>query len=303
MSDVPESPTRTVAIRHWVSALRPTHWVKNLLIAAPMVFGHATLSPSLLVTLVVTFLACSMAASAGYLFNDVLDRASDRAHASKAARSVSLGYIDVSSAILVAVTLAIAAIVLAGTVSLECAALIAVYLGLTGAYSVRLKRLPVIDVCVLAILFSLRLQIGGVASGIAVSGWLFAFGCCLFLSLALAKRLDEVVASDRTHGEVVPGRAYGPADAAALARGAIICGGAAIGVLVAYISLRAGDVYLYKQPEWLWLSTALVALWLAHMLRRAATGRLHGDPVVVAATDRVSLALAIAVAVTIALAV
>lgn len=300
MSDGLELRTGTDVFRHWMTALRPAHWVKNLLVAAPMVFGHATLTPSLVVSLVAAFVVCCLAASAGYLVNDVHDRGSDRIHTSKRSRPVTLGLIDPRQAMGVALVLAAAAIGLAYLISPAAGALIIGYLVMTTAYSRWLKQLPVIDVCVLALLFALRLQIGGVASDIVVSGWLFAFGCCLFLSLALAKRLDEVVTSDRAR---VPGRAYGPGDAAALTRGAILCGTAAIGVLVAYIWLRAGDIYVYRQPDWLWLSTALLAFWLAHMLRRAAGGRLHGDPVVVATSDPISLALAVAVAATIILAV
>lgn len=303
MSDGLDLRTGTELFRHWLTVLRPTHWVKNLLVAAPMVFGHAALTPSLIMSLAAAFVVCSLAASAGYLVNDLLDRSSDRMHARKRLRPIALGLIDPRNAAGVALALAAGSIALAYVISLELAALTVAYLALTAVYSRWLKSLPVIDVCILALLFSLRLQIGGVASDIVVSGWLFAFGCCLFLSLALAKRLDEVVTSDRAQGEIVPGRAYGPSDAVALARGTIICGTAAIGVLVAYISLRAGDIYVYRQPDWLWLSTALLAFWLARMLRRAAAGQLHGDPVVVAATDPISLSLAIAVAATIILAV
>ncbi len=303
MSDGLELRPATRVFRYWVAALRPAHWIKNLLVAAPVVFGHAALTPSLIISLAAAFAVCSLAASAGYLVNDVLDRGSDRLHASKRLRPIALGLIDPRNALGVACALATGSIALAYLVSPGLAALTVAYLALTTVYSRWLKRLPVIDVCVLALLFSLRLQMGGVASGIVVSGWLFAFGCCLFLSLALAKRLDEVVTSDLARGEVVPGRAYALSDAGALARGTIICGMAAIGVLVAYIWLRAEDIYIYRHPDWLWLSTALLASWLAYMLRRAGAGRLHGDPVVVAATDPVSLALAIAVAATIILAV
>jgi len=303
VSDGLELRSATELFRHWLTALRPAHWVKNLLVAAPMVFGHAAPTPSLLMSLAAAFVVCCLAASAGYLVNDVRDLASDRAHASKRTRPITLGLIDPRQALAVASALAAGSLALAYLISPAAAAFVAAYLALTAAYSWWLKRLPVIDVCGLALLFALRLQIGGVASDIVVSGWLFAFGCCLFLSLALAKRLDEVVTSDRAHGEAVPGRAYGPGDAPALMRGAILCGTVAIAVLAAYISLRAGDIYVYRQPDWLWLSTALLAVWLAHMLRRAAAGRLHGDPVVVATSDPISLGLAITVVASIILAV
>lgn len=290
-------------LRAWISSLRPAHWIKNALVGAPAVFGHASLTPSLAMSLVAAFFACSMAASAGYLVNDVLDRGSDSLHARKRLRPVALGVIEPKLAVRVATALALAAVLLAYAMSPIAATLVAFYIALTVVYSRWLKRLPVVDVCVLALLFVLRLFVGGIATNIAVSGWLLGFGCSLFLSLALAKRLDEVVTSGRAAGESVPGRAYGPDDIAVLTSGMLICALTAIGVLIAYMLLPAGDLYLYRQPEWLWLSTAVLALWLWYMLRRAATGQLHGDPVVIAASDPVSLVLAAAVTVTLILAV
>jgi 4-hydroxybenzoate polyprenyltransferase len=281
----------------WMVVLRPAHWIKNLLVAAPMIFGHAVPTPSLFFSLASAFVICSLAASAGYLTNDLIDREADRAHVSKRFRPVALGLISPPHALMAAVAFSVAAIAVSqGLFSPEMTALVAVYLGLTATYSRWLKRLPIIDVIVLASLFSLRLLVGGEASGIVVSGWLLAFGCCLFLALALAKRLDEVIAYRGQDKRAVPGRPYGKSDAVALRLAIAVSALASIAILVAYVGLRGGDVYLYRQPEWLWLSVGLLALWLAHMVRRANAGRLHGDPIVIAASDPVSLLLAAGVA-------
>lgn len=288
----------------WVGALRPAHWIKNVLVAAPMVFGHASPTPWLIWHLAVAFAICSLAASAGYLLNDYLDRDADRLHASKRNRPIALGLIQPSHALLAAAALGFGALILAQALFPPVmTGLVATYLLLTASYSRWLKRLPGVDVCVLAGLFVLRLLIGGVASDIVVSGWLMGFGCSLFLSLALAKRLDEAVAGAARGIDAVPGRPYRSGDAAALRMATIATACIALAVLVAYVGLRAGDVHLYRQAGWLWVSVVLLALWLAHMVRRAASGRLNGDPVVVAASDPMSLMLAAGVAATLILAV
>ena len=288
----------------WLGALRPAHWIKNALLAAPMVFGQASPTPWLIWQLAVTFVICSLAASAGYLLNDTLDRDADRLHASKRNRPVALGLIQPSHALLAAAALGFGALILAQALFPPVmVALVVLYLLLTAAYSRWLKRLPVVDVCVLAGLFALRLLVGGVASDIVVSGWLLGFGCSLFLALALAKRLDEAVAGATRGIDAVPGRPYRSGDAAVLRVATIAAACIALAVLIAYVGLRVEDITFYRQPAWLWASVVLLALWLTHMFRRAASGRLNGDPVVVAASDPMSLMLAAGVAATLILAV
>lgn len=288
----------------WIAALRPAHWVKNVLVAAPMVFGHALPTPWLFLHLAVAFAICSLAASAGYFLNDTLDRDADRLHASKRNRPIALGLIQPSHALLAAAALGFGALILSQALFPPVmTGLVAVYLLLTAAYTRWLKRLPVVDVCVLAGLFALRLLVGGVASNIVVSAWLMGFGCSLFLSLALAKRLDEVVAGASRGTDAVPGRPYRSGDAAPLRIATIASAFVALAVLVAYVGLRAGDLNFYRQPGWLWVSLVLLALWLTNMFRRAASGGLSGDPVVVAASDPMSLMLAAGVAGTLILAV
>jgi 4-hydroxybenzoate polyprenyltransferase len=288
----------------WVGALRPAHWIKNVLVAAPMVFGHASPTPWLIWHLAVAFAICSLAASAGYVLNDYLDREADGLHGSKRNRPIALGLIHPSHALLAAAALGFGALILAQALfSPVMTALVAVYLLLTASYSRWLKRLPVVDVCVLAGLFALRLLVGGVASDIAVSAWLMAFGCSLFLSLALAKRLDEAVAGAARGVQAMPGRPYRSSDATALRIATIATASVALAILVAYVGLRAGEVNFYRRPGWLWVSVVLLALWLTNMFRRAASGRLNGDPVVVAASDPMSLMLAAGVAATLTVAV
>lgn len=281
----------------WLASLRPAHWIKNALVFAPMVFAHQELTASLLLKLVLAFLLCSLVASAGYLVNDIQDRNADRQHAGKRARPVAAGTVDITTAGLTAVGLSATAFMAAILFfDVGMAILLAVYLGTSVLYSAGIKRLPLVDVFVLSAFFCWRLYVGGAASGTKVSVWLLAFAFSLFLALAVAKRLDEVATMDRMAEGVLPGRAYGRRHLSALL---LVSAGLAvitIGTLCAYIALRAGPDGLYRHEQWLWLSTALLSGWLLHVIARASAGRLHGDPVIFAASDPLSLVLAVAVA-------
>lgn len=58
------------------------------------------------------------------------------------------------------------------------------YMAITTAYSFRLKAVMVGDAIVLASLYTIRIWIGAVAIGVALSFWLLLFSVLLFLSLA-----------------------------------------------------------------------------------------------------------------------
>src|SRR5436853_5338485 len=86
------------------------------------------------------------------------------------------------------------------------------YLILTLAYSYRLKRIPLLDVFIIGVLFTLRIVMGAEVLGIAHSPWLLSFALAFFLSLALAKRHAEVMAAAGNHAEEIAGRGYRGAD-------------------------------------------------------------------------------------------
>jgi 4-hydroxybenzoate polyprenyltransferase len=278
----------------WVVALRPLHWIKNLLLLAPAIFAQVAPTPLLAWHLAAGIVICSSAASAGYLWNDVADRSSDRLHSTKRFRPIAAGLLDPLHAAVAAATLCLLALLIAFVLfSPMLAALVAGYLVATVGYSGLLKRIAVLDVLVLASLYLWRLLIGGAVSGVTVSWWLLGFGFCLFVTLALAKRLDEVAATSNVHRGAVPGRAYRARDLGGLRLGAWFCGSLSIAALLAYVAFSPLAESNYRHQICLLAASALTAWWLVHILRSAATGRLRGDPVVFAASDPLSLLLAI----------
>ncbi|WP_197426927.1 UbiA prenyltransferase family protein, partial [Caulobacter sp. CCH9-E1] len=189
--DRSQSRPRSVMLA-WIKALRPTHWVKNVLVFAPLVLAGRTSDVAAWVGAGFAFIALSAAASAGYLVNDIRDREADRLHPEKCNRPFAAGELEARSGKILAVALAAFGAWLAGIWSLPLGLTLVVYMIGTVAYSTGLKREPVFDVVALAALYMLRLAAGGVASGAALSQWFLAFGGLFFLSLALAKRHTEL---------------------------------------------------------------------------------------------------------------
>jgi 4-hydroxybenzoate polyprenyltransferase len=176
----------------YVELARPLHWVKNAFVLAGIVFGHAWDDASLLSAALVTTLAFCLASSAVYAFNDSIDAEQDRDHPDKRERPVARGAVGKREAFAIAGTLAAAALAAAAWVGATATGIVAVYLVLNVAYTLGLKRVPVIDVFVIAAGFMLRLLAGTSGIGVEPSQWLLACGFLLTLFLGFAKRRAEL---------------------------------------------------------------------------------------------------------------
>ena len=84
------------------------------------------------------------------------------------------------------------AVALSLLLSLPFAITLDFYVALTISYSVFLKRKMLIDVVVLAMLYTVRVIAGGVLIGVEISEWLLAFSLFVFTALALMKRYTEL---------------------------------------------------------------------------------------------------------------
>lgn len=294
MSEVarPVAAQRT-PLRCWLGAARPAHWSKNALLLVPVVAGQVEPSLELFGHMAVGFILMSMAASAGYMFNDLIDRPSDRQHPSKFRRPLAAGRIrgrdaGVLAFALAALSLGLAQFILGSGVAI----LLASYLLLTMLYSSALKRIPVLDVAVLATLYVLRLFVGGEIAGVVLSFWLICFGFTLFLTLAVAKRMDELAVQPAGVRRMLPGRPYCREHFVTVLRTCVASAVVTISILALYVAVSQNAEDIYRAHVWLWGATVLLGLWLAHILRQAAKGQLLGDPVLFAVSDAASLGLA-----------
>lgn len=281
------------AIGPWVKALRIHQWLKNTLIFVPLVASGQITNFTLLSQCLLAFLAFSMLASSVYILNDLLDVEADRRHGSKRHRPFASGRLSISSGVAAAPVLALAALVVALFLPPLFAGVIVGYGVITSAYSIWLKRQVIVDVMLLASLYTLRILAGSAATGIEPSFWLLALSMFMFLSLALTKRYSEL-RLEVAEGRLIPGRGYMSSDLPVIL--SLGVGSGLVAVLILALYTQAAVVpALYPAPEWLWLVPPLILYWVCRLWMKAGRGEVDDDPVVFAARDWQSLTIVVAV--------
>lgn len=282
MTEAAARPAPTAAL---VRALRPHQWVKNLLLFVPILLDHRLTQPEVVGRGVVAFAAFCLAASGAYVLNDLLDLEADRGHPIKRHRSFASGALAPGVGYVVAPLLIGASLVVgAGLFAPGFLALLLLYIGLTTAYSGYLKRIVVLDVLLLAGLYTLRVLAGITASGVRFSTWLLAFSTFLFLSLAFLKRHGELASLSDHPAPAVRRRGYLPQDMEWLRT--MGAASAYLAVLVLALYLNSDEVVkLYRKPAVLFLVCPLLLYWTSRMWLLAHRGRINEDPIVAAARD------------------
>ena len=183
--------------------IRPHQWLKNVFVMIPMFFGGSLLDPSDIRASVVTFFAFSFIASSVYCFNDIIAVEADRRHPVKCKRPIASGAISVRSAWAL---MALMFLLSVGTVCLldtythviNVGLVILIYYILNILYCSKLKQYAIVDVCIIAFGFVLRVLAGGFATDIALSKWLVLMTFLLTLFLSFAKRRDDVLRMNET---------------------------------------------------------------------------------------------------------
>ncbi|MFP2908076.1 UbiA family prenyltransferase [Pyxidicoccus sp. 3LFB2] len=279
-----------VGPRIWVKALRVHQWAKNALVFVPVLAAHKVLDGDLLLKAVLGFVAFSLCASSVYVLNDLLDLDSDRRHPTKCKRPFAACALPVSTGVVLAPTLLLAGAAVCLLLPPAFAALLATYYALTLAYSLRLKQVVMLDVLVLAGLYTVRIFGGALAVGVPTSSWLMMFSMFLFLSLALVKRLSEVRRLRLTNESAAHGRGYLAQDYEQLASLGAAAGQVSVLVLALYITSKEVTA-LYSHPERLWLLCPVMLYWVGRVWVLAHRGLVNEDPLVFALRDRVSYAV------------
>jgi phosphoglycolate phosphatase-like HAD superfamily hydrolase len=137
----------------WLKALRVHQYAKNVLVFVPLLTAHIYTFPFLL-NAVLAFVAFSLCASSVYVLNDLVDLDADRRHPKKRYRPFASGEIPIAHGILAIPVLLVLAFGCAFMASLPLVGVLAGYLALTLAYSLKLKRKLLVDVVVLAVLYT-----------------------------------------------------------------------------------------------------------------------------------------------------
>jgi len=296
-------------LKAWLKAIRLHQWAKNTLIFLPFLLAHEWNRPGALgsaIGVVIAFLSFGLCASATYIVNDLLDIEADRRHHSKRRRPFAAGNLSALSGVMVIVLfLAISATLALALPHITAHyrvpqqiphsffAWLVLYAVTTTAYSLLLKRVVLVDVVVLAGLYTVRIFAGGAACIVDVSKWLGGFSVFFFLSLAFVKRFAELESLRLRDKAPTNGRGYLLNDIEQLRAFGTSAAYASVVVLLVYISNL--DTHLYHSPGRLWLLLPVMLLWISQLWLLASRGELNEDPVVYAITDRRSLLLGVLV--------
>lgn len=285
-----------------IRALRPYQWVKNVLLLLPLLLAHVLPWQSQAagrqwLNALGGFLAFCLTASAIYVINDLKDTEADRLHPSKRHRPFASGSLSTAAGPPMVLGLIVVASLLCFFLPLAFGPALAAYAALGAAYSLWLKQRLLLDVFVLAGLYTLRLLAGGYAGQVEVSKWLLAFSIFFFVSLAFAKRYAELRWLEGQGQVEARGRNYTTADLRVVENAGIASGYLSVLVLALYINDASGAASkLYVTPGFLWLLCPLMMYWVTRIWFVAGRGALVDDPILFAIRDRVSwgvLALAI----------
>ena len=280
-------PREVSRLSAFVRALRPHHWVKNLIIFVPLLTSHQLSNLTLLARAGWAFAAFCLCASAVYMLNDLLDLDSDRQHPAKKARPFASGELPLAAGLVAVPLLLAAAVAFAATLSWSFVSMLACYFLLTTAYSWFLRQIALLDVFTLAGLYTVRLGAGGVATGVEISFWLWVFSMFIFLSLALVKRFVELLALSQQKEPNLRGRGYLGRDLELVASLGSSCGFLAVLVLALYVNSQ--DVLiLYHRPKLLLLGCPILLFWISRVWLIAHRARMADDPIVFALRDWVS---------------
>jgi 4-hydroxybenzoate polyprenyltransferase len=281
-------PGSKASLRTWIKAIRLHQWIKNGLIFVPALLAHVITAPPVLARGLMAFVAFGLCASSVYVINDLFDLNADRQHPRKRHRPFAAGQLSIRSGFSAAAVMLIASAGLAAAVNLRFLGVLAGYYVTTWAYSLRLKRVPLLDVMILAGLYTLRIIAGAAAMEIPLSFWLLAFSVFMFLSLGFVKRYAELHDASRAGRLLGHARGYGESDLPLIMSLGTAAGYSSIVVMALYINSSDSES-LYHHHKPLWLICPLMLFWISRVWIVATRGAMHDDPVVFALRDRFSL--------------
>ena len=270
-----------------VRELRPHQWLKNLLVLVALFTAQKLEHPTLVLHALAMLVAFCLVSSSVYVLNDLADLPADRGHATKHLRPLASGELSTLSAWVLWPLLAAAGGALAAlTLPLSaCLWLLSYYAG-TLFYTFGAKRQPILDVIVLAGLYTVRIIAGAAAIDVPVSIWLLTFSMSIFTSLALVKRVSELTRAVETGGPL-RGRGYEVRDLTTLKSLGVTASYAAVVVLALYVHDPATS-RLYDTPSILWVVVPVLLYWSSRLWLLADRGEINEDPLLFATHDRIS---------------
>lgn len=263
--------------------LRPHQWVKNTFIFIPLFFGGSLFDMADWTSSLVAFVAFSFAASAIYSINDIVDVEADKKHPKKCKRPIAAGLVSKRQASLLAIILAIAALALPFLLNnWMLSVVIALYLTMNLCYCIRLKHYAIIDVCIVAMGFVMRIVAGGVATDIVLSRWIVMMTFLLTLFLSFAKRRDDVLIMNETG--MAPRKNTSRYNLTFINQAITITGGV---MLVCYIMYTVSPEVIerFNSPN-LYMTSFFVILGLLRYIQLTVVDERSGEPTRLVLSDR-----------------
>lgn len=254
--------------------LRPHQWVKNAFILAPLFFTPAAMTVGNVEKVWLGVLCFSALASAIYILNDTMDRASDRQHPTKCKRPLAAGTVPLPLALVVMTVLATGGLLLAYALTPGFLILSLIYLGVNLGYSLGLKKISILDVMLVSLGYVLRVFGGAELIGVRASEWIIVCTGLVSLFIALAKRRDDIVKDlGKDHRKALAGYNLPFLDTAIAMMLA--------GLLVSYLiyTVEAGIHNLY-------LTTPFVIMGVLRYLQIALVEHRSGSPTTIVLTDK-----------------
>ncbi len=263
-------------------------WTKNLLLFLPILMAHQLLDFDKFIQLLIGFFIFSLTASGIYTINDLFDLESDRSHSQKRNRPLASGKFPIQLGIILPPILILFSQTFAFFfLPYKFFLVLLLYFILTTAYSFYLKRIIILDILILASLYSIRIIAGGYIVDIYLSPWLLTFSMFIFLSLAIAKRYIELHNLKLNNNYSPAGRGYRTGDIDLL-RGLGTASGY-ISVMVFALYINSKDIVsLYTNPMLLWAVVPLLLFWITRIWFLAARGEFDEDPLVFTIKDKIS---------------
>lgn len=286
-------PTRPSTARLLLKAMRPHQWIKNLLVAVPLVTAQMLGDTSAVLRTLLAMALFSLVASSVYLLNDLIDIPSDRQHPAKRRRPFASGELSLIVGWVVWPILTVTAFGLAlAFLPWDFTVVLAIYVAITLTYSLWAKRKAVLDVILLGGLYTVRMVAGGAAIDVPLTMWLITFSMLFFLSLALVKRVSELTRVRRDNEiaswERVPGRGYAAGDLELLTSYGVASSVGSVVILTLYLQ-DEHTRQLYASPELLGFAIPILLAWLMRCWLLAHRGQVNEDPLVFAARDPASI--------------
>lgn len=274
-------------IKKVLKAIRLHQWTKNALIMVPLLAAHKMADMQAIYVTMIAFLSFSLCASATYIVNDLFDLDADRAHKTKCNRPFASGDLSVLSGLILSFALMMLSFVLLIFINWQFSLVLLVYIITTLAYSFKLKSVPIIDVIMLAGLYTTRVVAGAIAINVKISFWLLAFSVFIFLSLAIVKRVSELLNLIADNKHDIKGRGYTVHDIEILK--SMGTGSGYLSVLVMALYLNSPMVTQhYSAPDFLWAICPLILFWISRVWLITARRMMNEDPIVFAIKDKVS---------------